>query len=98
MRETLRICALNNLLYAAYCRGFTTVQGYLTATPQISTCAILSPKRHTDNSSPSSSMFDVPLTGFLQERLKIGKLRALFHKVVIKTGLKSRIFIEIIIH
>jgi len=37
-------------------------------------------------------MFDIRLIGFLQERLKIGKLRALFHKVVIKTGLKSRMF------
>jgi hypothetical protein len=36
-------------------------------------------------------MFDVPLTGFLQERLKIGNLRALFHKVVYKTELKTRV-------
>jgi len=37
-------------------------------------------------------MFDVPLTDFLQERPKIGNLRALFHKVVFKTGFKSRMF------
>ena len=92
MRETLRICVLDKLLHAAHCRGFTTFQGYLTATSQISTCATLSPKRHADNASLSSSMFDIRLIGFLQERLKIGKLRALFHKVVIKTGLKSRMF------
>jgi len=92
MRETLRICALDNLLYAAQCRGFTAFRGYLTATPQISTCATLSPKRHDDNASLSSSMFDVRLIGFLKGKLKLGKLRALFHKVVIKTGLKSRIF------
>jgi len=37
-------------------------------------------------------MFDVPLTGFLQERPKIENLRALFHKVVFKTGFKSHMF------
>jgi hypothetical protein len=36
-------------------------------------------------------MFDVPLIGFLQERLKIGKLQALYDEVVFKTGLLIQI-------